>query len=753
MSTISIFPSAKNTKGGSDIPLDIFLSQIQSGKYEDVIHQLRRDLADVTEKSKRQALKVAALGGVTLSGRFESRNNAGILEHSGYIGIDIDGVNPETVKTKLRRDKYLYAAFTSCSGTGCCLIFKINPEKHLEAFYGLESYLWSTYRLIADQACKDVSRFRFWSWDPNIFFNYQHIEFKSYLKKKKAEKPVKQVVFIRSELDYIIDQITFDLVPTYEEWRNVGFAICAQFKESGREIFHTISRHGDYSAEECDKQYENCLNADEGEKDKKISIAYFFDLCKKKGIVTVSQQVHNISKHAATNKKANSSIEQTINHIQKFVEKDADPELIRDIVSQVFNNNIEIPDVSEIEAGRLWIKNQNLRRNLITGYIEVNGVPIEDSQSNSLELRMKEDLKTPYDDSKRLLNSDAVPVYHEIFEFFDKHKARTPDGVIDELAACIKSPTGGDTDYVALMLKKWLVGAVANLYDHPKFGYSPLMLVLCGSEQGKGKSSFFTKLLPFDKYVAMKDFSGMGKESFKRDMEIAITTNWLVWDDELGNKSKRDHRIIKAMLSTVSTTARAAYGRNDKTRKRIAFFGGTSNDLNIVPEHGEQRRIIPIEVESMDFERKDAIDLIDLWMEAYHLYQDSFNYTILGDEIKMLSQHTEQYKETSTLEMLLSTKFEPEPNITVENAKNYIGLTVPTIFDRVRTLWPNERITETSLGIALKGIGCVQHTKRSRETQKHERQYFVREKANSISSLIALGKILAATGGTDPAPF
>jgi predicted P-loop ATPase len=749
MSTISSYPLATEVDNRKDISIHSFLNNIRDGEYQDIVFPLRARLAKTSDGKARQAEKVSVLPAVCLSGTFAKRNNEGLLAHSGFIGIDIDGENPDDVKRRVRGDKYVYSVFTSCSGTGACLIFKILPDRHLDSFNGIAEYLLTNYGLIADQSCKNVSRLRFVSYDPDIYIEDHAVVFKQFPKGEKKPKLIsKEVVFIQSDFEAILDQITFDITGGYHQWLKIGFAIASHFGEPGREYFHRISKFGNYSEKTCDKQYTECLKG----RGDGITIATFYWICKENNIPVVSEIVQKISRRAATHKKAHSTLDQSINNIIKFPgEIEASDELITDVATQVFNKAVFIPDVSDIEAGRIWLRGKNLRWNVITGQCEKDGRPMEDKEYCNLRLEMREALpELIRPDINDLMGSDAISSYHEIFKYFEDNQNAGRAGAIAELAACLNSPTGEGTNYVELMLTKWLVGAIANLYEHPTYGYSALMLVLCGEKHGKGKSSFFTRLLPFDKYTALKDFSNLGNSSFKRDMDIAITTNWLVWDDELGGKSKRDHRLIKAMLSTASTNARAAYGKNDKQQRRIAFFGGTSNDLNIIPEHGEQRRIVPIEIESVDFEKKDRIFPVDYIMEAYNLYHAGYNYTVLDKDIKFLNEHTDQFKEIPTLEAIMSTKFEPEPGITIKNAKDHIGITIPDILVRVKTLWPTERVNATSLGIALKGIGCIQYINRNRETKKTERQWFVREKDISIDGLRALGKILAASGDTLP---
>ena len=90
-----------------------------------------------------------------------------------------------------------------------------------------------------------------------------------------------------SEVEMIIQQIEttqIDIAPTYNDWRNIGFAFADEFGESGRDFFHRISRfYPNYSQEECNLQFNNCLKANGSG----ISLKTFFHLAKQSGISNV----------------------------------------------------------------------------------------------------------------------------------------------------------------------------------------------------------------------------------------------------------------------------------------------------------------------------------------------------------------------------------------------------------------------------------------------------------------------------------
>lgn len=67
------------------------------------------------------------------------------------------------------------------------------------------------------------------------------------------------------EVESLIQQIELnhiDIATSYSNWLDIGFALADEFKELGRNYFHRISVfYPDYAANECDDQFDKCLNS------------------------------------------------------------------------------------------------------------------------------------------------------------------------------------------------------------------------------------------------------------------------------------------------------------------------------------------------------------------------------------------------------------------------------------------------------------------------------------------------------------
>lgn len=112
-----------------------------------------------------------------------------------------------------------------------------------------------------------------------------------------------------SEVEKVIQNIEanqIDIAPNYSDWVNIGFAFADEFGETGRDLFHRISRfYPRYNAKECDKQFDNCLKS----KGQGVSLKSFFYHAKQAG-VSIATQSHDTRPFSLANRKLQKSVRQ-----------------------------------------------------------------------------------------------------------------------------------------------------------------------------------------------------------------------------------------------------------------------------------------------------------------------------------------------------------------------------------------------------------------------------------------------------------
>lgn len=463
MTTLSYYTNSFETSSSRTISMDILLDNIRDGQYQDAVLNYRNE----KEKSRKTKLK-KALPSVTISGTFSARNDNALLEHSGFICIDIDDIDPNDAKSLLCADEHVYAAFTSCGGYGLAVMFKITPSKHKQAFYGISEYLLSNYQIVIDPTCVNVSRLRYVSFDPDLYINEKAKLFTKYPPKKQVEyKPVKRIVFVKNDFEQIVNNIVdsrIDITYNYVDWLRIGFALSDKFGEGGRTYFHNISSVSEkYNQRICDKQYSACLRA----RGSGVTIATLYYFAKQAGIQTYSEETREIVKKVSAQKRGGMSDADIKDNFSKH--SDFDQELVDEIVPQVQKETV-IEDISFVEL----IENElftryDIRQNEISRYYELRRgdqwVEMKTPHFNTIYLTLKKEFeKVSFDLVERLIFSEKVEVYNPLKAFFEKHGDRKPKGTISKLSSSIKSSFGLSGDARELFIRKWLVGGVASIF-------------------------------------------------------------------------------------------------------------------------------------------------------------------------------------------------------------------------------------------------------------------------------------------------
>lgn len=276
---ITKFENFKSTKDGSEINL---LEWLKDESQKDLVLKIR---SLKTKEEKRRLKEI--LPCVTISGTFSQRKADALIKHSGFICIDIDGhENPNITDFKDLRNELkniINIAYCSLSvgGNGVfCLIRISDTGKHKEHFEAIE-LCFSKLGIKIDPICKDVSRLRICSYDPEAYFNEEAITFNQVLEYKKRETPKKKVELpstiistsrAGSENDKTakrvikiindVNQKGTDITDTYDNWFKIGCALSNYFGEQGRDMYHDLSQHHyKYSTESTDNQFDQCLKS------------------------------------------------------------------------------------------------------------------------------------------------------------------------------------------------------------------------------------------------------------------------------------------------------------------------------------------------------------------------------------------------------------------------------------------------------------------------------------------------------------
>lgn len=206
------------------------------------------------------------------SGTFERATDTGLLEHSGFISIDLDAKdNPDTadfarLKEKVSAVPCVAYCGQSCRGAGYVLIIPIaDPARHREHFKALQAD-FETCGLIIDPSGINVSRKRFVSYDPDPYIN-TGAKVYTYTMPERAERPA--VVRTQpddattAKLETITQEIEaqqMDITGSYWDWVRVLSALANYLGEDGRDYAHRLSRfYSGYDYAATDAKFSNLL--------------------------------------------------------------------------------------------------------------------------------------------------------------------------------------------------------------------------------------------------------------------------------------------------------------------------------------------------------------------------------------------------------------------------------------------------------------------------------------------------------------
>jgi hypothetical protein len=177
---VTCFQSIFDKDNPEYISLGDALKNIKRGNSIDLVTKLR----ETGDKALKKQLPV-----VLFSGTFSSRVDEDIFDHSGFIVIDIDNVEVESVKKALATDEYIFSCWVSPSGNGVKALVRIsNAERHEDHFRALEKYFSSQYGLEIDSTGKNLSRACFESYDPELVVNMDSSIFGAFTTDHEATK-------------------------------------------------------------------------------------------------------------------------------------------------------------------------------------------------------------------------------------------------------------------------------------------------------------------------------------------------------------------------------------------------------------------------------------------------------------------------------------------------------------------------------------------------------------------------------------
>lgn len=284
------------------LPVEANLLDLLTGKgqdeYKDAVCSVRAEVNSEKRKKLKESLPM-----YTISGLFTRSGGAGIYAPTSLIGIDIDEKdnrhvqNFHELKKCIKALPFVAYCAHSCGGKGYfCIVPVAAFYKHKEHFDSL-AMDFKQWGVNIDKSCRDVGRRRFVSYDPEPYINpdaevYQYVvESRHVLSQQGAKERTPdekaEIGYITGRLISAIHHDRVDITKGRDNWIKIGLAFADEFGESGRKMFHEVSRYWEhdtrqeaYDYDVTDRRYDELIRSNRHE----VHIGTFFHICKQYGL-------------------------------------------------------------------------------------------------------------------------------------------------------------------------------------------------------------------------------------------------------------------------------------------------------------------------------------------------------------------------------------------------------------------------------------------------------------------------------------
>ena len=223
--------------------------------------------------------------------------------------------------------------------------------------------------------------------------------------------------------------------------------------------------------------------------------------------------------------------------------------------------------------------------------------------------------------------------------------------------------------------KKWFVAMVASWMKDEVVNHQVLVLI---GKQGIYKTTWLEHLIP--PHLRAYACKLANSSDLNKDERLRIAEFGLISLDEIDSMNNRELNQLKSIITATDVNERAAYAYTKERRVRLASFCASGNRRDFLTDITGNRRWLPFEVESIQNPFTTLLPYERMYAQAWALAQDPFfSYWFDLDEIEVLEQHNQHFRDTSNEEQLLDVYFAVPPT----DATNAKFLTTAEISERL----------------------------------------------------------------------
>ena len=202
--------------------------------------------------------------------------------------------------------------------------------------------------------------------------------------------------------------------------------------------------------------------------------------------------------------------------------------------------------------------------------------------------------------------------------------------------------------------KKWFVAMVASWMKDEVVNHQVLVLI---GKQGIFKTTWLEHLIP--PHLRAYACKLANSNDLNKDERLRIAEFGLISLDEIDSMNNRELNQLKSVITATDVNERAAYAYTKERRVRLASFCASGNRRDFLTDITGNRRWLPFEVEEIQNPFYTLLPYEQLYAQAWALAQDPlFSYWFDLDEIEVLEQHNQHFRDESNEEQLLPILFD-----------------------------------------------------------------------------------------------
>ena len=202
--------------------------------------------------------------------------------------------------------------------------------------------------------------------------------------------------------------------------------------------------------------------------------------------------------------------------------------------------------------------------------------------------------------------------------------------------------------------KKWFVAMVASWMKDEVVNHQVLVLI---GKQGIFKTTWLEHLIP--PHLRAYACKLANSNDLNKDERLRIAEFGLISLDEIDSMNNRELNQLKSVITATDVNERAAYAYTKERRVRLASFCASGNRRDFLTDITGNRRWLPFEVESIQNPFYTILPYERIYAQAWALAQDPlFSYWFDLDEIEVLEDHNQHFRDESNEEQLLPILFD-----------------------------------------------------------------------------------------------